>query len=303
MSPTDQPIPIVIDSPTVTGGASPLTTACVPASGSMFPIGLTTVTCTTTDARQRAASCAFAVMVQSPPRISATRFLAFGDSITLGEDGNSTTLTSESPTPGSGGWAFPTVILLGKQYPTVLEQLLAARYTTQSIGVANGGERGEFAGASATVSRFTARLGQTQAQAALIMEGTNDISSGTTSAIDPAIAGLRSMIGIARSRGVRLYLATVPPLNPDGPRGRLGYATVPLLNTRIRALASSEGATLVDVNQAFGSNFALLSNDGLHPNADGFALIAKIFFDTIVATLDASPSSVQGLSPWSRGRR
>ena len=60
---------------------------CTPSSGSTFPLGATTATCTATDARQRTASCSLTVTVTEPPLISLTRFAAFGDSITAGEDG------------------------------------------------------------------------------------------------------------------------------------------------------------------------------------------------------------------------
>ena len=77
----------------------------------------------------------------------------------------------------------------------------------------------------------------------------------------------------ARSRNVRVFLATVPPQNPNGPRGMLGYQTVPLLNAEIRLLASSEGVPLVDVFDAFGGNLNLLGPDGLHPNAEAHPII------------------------------
>src|SRR5262249_7407907 len=120
----------------------------------------------------------------------------------------------------------------------------------------------------------------------LLMEGTNDISAGDTSRIAPAINNLRTMLRNAKSVGVRPYLATVPPMNPAGSRGRLGYATVPLLNDQIRLLATSEAVTLVDVNLAFGGNLTLLANDGLHPNTAGYELIARTFFTSLRATLE-----------------
>ena len=71
------------------------------------------------------------------------------------------------------------------------------------------------------------------------------------------------------------------------------------LNDQIRTLAFQEGITLVDINQAFGANLSLLSADGLHPNASGYALIAETFFQTLrddardcAPTLTATPSAV-----------
>src|SRR6202008_3640714 len=89
---TGQPLPVVYGTATVVGGATPVTTSCNPGSGTQFAIGTTAVSCTATDSRQRTDKCDFAVVVQAPARISLTRFVAFGDSITLGEDGNTTSI-------------------------------------------------------------------------------------------------------------------------------------------------------------------------------------------------------------------
>src|SRR4051812_28217867 len=79
--------PVTYGTPTTTGGAPPVVINCTPQSGSAFPIGTNTVVCTATDARQRTNSCSFTITVLTPPKISLTRFAAFGDSITWGENG------------------------------------------------------------------------------------------------------------------------------------------------------------------------------------------------------------------------
>src|SRR5438105_4350597 len=86
-SPTGQPTPISYGTATSTGGAPPVTISCSPASGSMFPVGSTTVTCSATDQLGRSDACTFAVTVTEPPRLAVTTFLAFGDSMTWGQDG------------------------------------------------------------------------------------------------------------------------------------------------------------------------------------------------------------------------
>lgn len=52
-------------SPTVAGGTAPVTSSCTPSSGSLFPVGSTSLKCTATDAGQRSASCASTVVVTS----------------------------------------------------------------------------------------------------------------------------------------------------------------------------------------------------------------------------------------------
>jgi hypothetical protein len=50
---------------TTSGGCLPITTICLPPSGSTFPIGTTSVSCTTTDACAQEASCTFNVTVRA----------------------------------------------------------------------------------------------------------------------------------------------------------------------------------------------------------------------------------------------
>lgn len=219
-----------------------------------------------------------------------TRYLAFGDSITAGEDGN-TTLTSFS-LEHFVRFNYPTVILRGREYPTVLQGLLTARYTTQQPTVRNEGVPGEYAAASATLNRFIGLVSSRAYDAVLLMEGANDILGGTggnPNGVVPAITNFRRMIAEARSRGVRVFLATIPPANPAGVRGATRYQAVPMLNAEIRALAVAEGVPLVDVFDAFNGDFALLSVDGLHPNADGFARIASKFYDVVRQDLEEAP--------------
>ncbi len=56
--------------PGTVGGCPPITVTCNPPSGSTFPVGVTTVTCTATDAQGNTASCSFSVTVRlesNPP--------------------------------------------------------------------------------------------------------------------------------------------------------------------------------------------------------------------------------------------
>lgn len=57
------PVTVNYPAPTVSDNCSGATVNCVPASGSSFPVGITTVTCTATDAANLTASCSFTVTV------------------------------------------------------------------------------------------------------------------------------------------------------------------------------------------------------------------------------------------------
>jgi Fibronectin type III domain/HYR domain len=62
-----QAVPLTF-APTVSGGVDPLNVSCTPPSGSLFPVGTTTLTCTVTDALGRKASCTASGVVSSPKR-------------------------------------------------------------------------------------------------------------------------------------------------------------------------------------------------------------------------------------------
>lgn len=288
---TSAPITYV---PTTVNGKPPVATACAPASGTMFNVGTTTVTCTATDALQRAAVCSFAITVLAvvpPPKLAVTRFFAFGDSITKGEDGSNATATALR--------FYPRVIVPDAQtYPFVLQQLLADRYKTQSPAVKNAGQPSEALSDAGTLDRFTRLTSSGLYDAALIMEGTNDLYKARNSGSDPAgvqqlaLARLRTMIRDAKSRNIRPFVATIPPMNPAGSRGQVfGWELVSSFNDSIRSIVSLENVALADVHQAFGGNLALLSADGVHPNPGGYQKIAETFFTAIKSTAEtATPS-------------
>lgn len=231
------------------------------------------VTCTVVDARQETGACTFDVTVTAPPRIAATRFLAFGDSITEGK------LSSGSDTPNP--------------YPALLQASLTARFTAQTIVVINEGCGGETAEAveggpcpgSGGVVRLPATLTQDHPQVLLLMEGVNDLSSGNPSTISPMVNALATMVEDSQEAGVRVFLSTLPPERSGGLRAN-AIALIPAANDHIRQVAASTGAVLVDVYQGMGgSPDPYIGDDGLHPNEIGYAKIAELFFNAVVAAL------------------
>jgi len=293
---------VAFPAPTVTAGQPPLNTTCVPASGSSFTIGTTSVTCTTTDARARTASCSFNVVVLPQPKLSVTSFLAFGDSLTWGEDGrDAASVTSV----GQHIYAQ----LVGQTYPDDLLAALRARYMQQQVSVTNAGCPGESLSDPGRFSdkanclgvreddpsafrRLTSLVSIHRWDAVLLMEGSNDVNtaSGDSTVLPIAIGYLRQMIETAKGGGMRVIVATVPPMVPPGVGGRAkGYLVVPKFNDMVRALATSESVPLADVYGAFGSDApSLIGFDGLHPNAAGYQRIADTFFATIKSSLETN---------------
>src|SRR5687768_7209666 len=115
---------ISFPTPEARDGQAPVNVSCSPASGSMFPIGQTTVACSVTDGLNRQAACEFRVTVTRAPQLQRVRFMAFGDSITAGEV---TFPGSTALGPSSG----KQVVVPSAAYPTVLQRLLQTRYSFQ----------------------------------------------------------------------------------------------------------------------------------------------------------------------------
>ena len=297
-SPNGAAVVVNYPAPVATGGKAPITVSCAPASGTAFTVASTPVTCTARDTGQATASCGFVVAVTLTPRLTATRFIAFGDSITAGSlppdcglsTGNSCSITTLMSAPQRRALMqqlFANLEVSVAAYPRVLQSLLTERYPSQStITVTNEGLPGE------SVSDGKTRLPGTLVPGSmvlLLMEGANDINQGRP--VDAIAEDLRSMIRTGQARGMTVFLGTLLPQRQRGCRAYDfcdGVEDTALLNTRLRVIAQSERATLVDLYPAFaGQTDTLLGPDGLHPNAAGYRKMADVFFSAVTQQLEA----------------
>lgn len=257
---TGQPIPVSFAPPQAAGGVLPLSFACTPPSGTRFPIGSTNVGCTVTDALNDAFTCSFTVRVLGPPRLSATNYLAFGDSVTFG--------------------------MLTDTYPARLQFKLRQRYQTQNLGVFNDGLDGERASPGGQ-ARLPFALDAQRPHVLLLIEGTNDLLGGSAGA-GRGLDALTEMVRLAKSRGVIVFLGTIPPQRPGAARS----FTQPLVagfNDGVRGIAQREGVTLIDLYAAMIGDLSLIGPDDLHPNERGHELMAQLFFDAITKQLELPP--------------
>lgn len=271
---TDAGVAVSYTAPAAEGGQAPLTVACSPLPGSTFPVGATAVTCTASDSLNRSASCTFGVTVSRQRTISMTKFLAFGDSITTG------TVSSENPN------APPPYLLrdIAESYPAVLREMLAIRYSPQSITMFNAGKGGEKAVDG--VGRAGGAIDANRPQVALFLTGFNDLSTAGESAIPAAIAAVNAMVKDARFRGARVFVGTLTP-PPVGVNRGISNTTIARFNEELRAMARGENAVLVDVYSFLATDpNRYISADGRHPNEAGYKRIAEAFFASIVAVLE-----------------
>jgi lysophospholipase L1-like esterase len=268
-------VTVTYDTPSATGGEAPVVVACTPASGQPFQLGTTDVRCTATDNRGQSASCGFAVHVSRLPTLSKTKFLAFGDSVTVG------IISTVNPT------GAPPYLLReapDDAYPSVLRRLLSARYPAQAVTVVNGGKGGEKAVDG--VGRASGLIDAERPDAVLVLDGYNDLGIGEAG-IAPGIAAVNEIVKTARFRGARVFLATLTPPNRNATRG-LSNSLITAFNDRLRAMARGENAVLVDLYEAMASQPDLYNSaDGRHPNEAGYRKIAETFFTAIQAELEA----------------
>ncbi len=276
--------PVSYPAPTVSGGAAPVAVACAPASGSEFQLGTTTVTCNARDSQARQATCSFTVTL-THRELAVTKFLAFGDSMTEGENGRPVaSIDSFVDTPNA--------------YPTILQQYFNERIPTQQITVANAGRGGEKASDPETNERLKKEIARTQPQVLLLLEGINDLNGGTGQ--NAVVNALRDHIRTARDRGVQyVFVSTILPTaadvcsapNPPDPRCRARDtpAGQPVqINQSIRSMVPSAGAVLVDPFDDFVAHRAeYIDTDGLHLRPAGNQALATAFWNRIIEVIPA----------------
>jgi lysophospholipase L1-like esterase len=216
------------------------------------------------------------VTVSKLAQLSKTRFLAFGDSITAGE----------VTVPVASSRIGKLVVVPSAAYPTVLARTLQGRYSAQAdvISVANHGLGGEKA--INARNRFFEALNVVRPEAVLLFHGHNDVPGGVDGAASGAANEIRVMASEARLRGMRVFIATLCPPRPGGNR-TIGQIYIDDFNGRLRQVAASEGAVLVDIHAGLLTDLTrYIGVDGLHPTEAGYARIADIFFQAIQSNFE-----------------
>ena len=115
----------------------------------------------------------------------------------------------------------------------------------------------------------------------VILGGTNDIAGNTgPSTLEMIEDNLASMTELAKANGIRVVLVSVLPA-ADYPwkKGLDPGPKIIALNSWMKQYAASAGAVYLDLHSAMsdgrGGMRTELTYDGVHPNAAGYALMAK----------------------------
>lgn len=198
-------------------------------------------------------------------------YIAFGDSITAGV-GDDTTRTETG-------------------YPPRLQALLQAAgvsATVQNFGYP--GEKTPMGLARIDAVLATGKLGDVL----ILMEGTNNINRDIS--LETTIDDLDVMGNKAEALGMGVIHATVIPRPPDAKVDGDNLLTEQL-NGRIRNLAGFRGRREADPNEVFrnlpnlfGSFYSKDPDDHVgHPNAAGYDILARLFFNVIQGIDTVSP--------------
>jgi lysophospholipase L1-like esterase len=212
-----------------------------------------------------------------PPRLRLSRFLAFGDSLTEG-------VTVETST-------YRMVDFPGS-YPQQLAAMLSAYFRGQAPTVVNDGRGAErisepYAPTSSPggLIRLPRSIDANRPEVVLLMEGTNDLMARRRA---EAIDGMRKMIELVHQRGLRAFVATIPPMKIGGPKNISPevVAMVPGFNDGVRTAAALEQAVLVDVYALLKDRPETIGPDNLHLTREGYGIVAQAFFDAIKRELE-----------------
>ncbi|HID8536754.1 TPA: SGNH/GDSL hydrolase family protein [Stenotrophomonas maltophilia] len=119
-------------------------------------------------------------------------------------------------------------------------------------------------------------------QVVVILAGTNDIAGNTGPSTQAMIEdNLHAMVDLARAHGIRVVLASVLPVS-DYPwlPGTAPAPKVRALNTALKRYADAQQLVYLDyytpMANAAGGLDPQLADDGVHPTAKGYAVMAPL---------------------------
>jgi lysophospholipase L1-like esterase len=199
------------------------------------------------------------------------RILCFGDSLTYG-----TTLRA----PGT---IHPALVPV-EGYVPKLGRLIEVNYEDAQFELINSGVGAE--GTSEGRLRLAAEIRRSRPELVLLLQGTVDAGSVPPS-FGATRRNLRAMMNDVLSQGIDLIVGTVPPFHPDGFRAT-GIDNVPVLNEIIREEAARLGVSVADHERAFGDDPGLQGPDGVHPNDNGYEVMAATWFETLQELVERS---------------
>lgn len=150
-------------------------------------------------------------------------------------------------------------------YQPFLDSLLGGSYRVLNYGV--GGETTLIG-----VSRIDKLIQAHPNSTMLILEGVNDLAYGLSWSTTKS--NLATMIDKCRSAKVTPIIGTLSPTTIVEDSNH---------NAGIRRIASDRGVKLADIWPALAPNWGNLNVDNVHPNTEGYKVMAKVWHKAVVA--------------------
>jgi lysophospholipase L1-like esterase len=131
-------------------------------------------------------------------------------------------------------------------------------------------------------------------KAILLLAGTNDIAGNTGPMTNEMIQdNYVSMAELAKANGIKMIFASILPVHDYNPQRKITAGRPPerilALNAWLKDYCAKNGHTYLDYFSKMvddkGFLKAELANDGLHPNAEGYKIMAPLAEAAIAQTL------------------
>ncbi len=176
----------------------------------------------------------------------------------------------DSITDGWGRWADTGTFFPGKPY---IDRGISGQTTPQML------------------VRFQQDVVHLHPAAVLILAGTNDIAGNTGPSTPQMIEdNFTSMADIARASGIKVILASITPAyNYPWKPGVDPVPTIREVNAWLKDYCAKQGLTYLDYYSAMADDKGAmkpgLAKDGVHPTAQGYAIMAPLAEAAIAKTL------------------
>lgn len=182
------------------------------------------------------------------------------------------------------------VVLMGDSITDHWDTLEAETHT--ALLIVNRGIGGQ--NTSQMLLRFENDVVALKPAVVVILGGTNDLRAYVG---DPAAVGasalarisrnITAMSDIAEGRGFKVVLATLPPVGADREKVSRDAEAILAANAWIKAFAAERGYPVADYHAALvdagGVLPPTLSADGIHPNAEGYAVMRPALAKALAA--------------------
>ncbi len=133
----------------------------------------------------------------------------------------------------------------------------------------------------------------------VVLAGTNDLAGNVgPESLEQIEADWATFADLARAHAIKVVFSSVTPVSSYGPAGASMLAGRPPakileLNAWLRQFCADHGLVYLDYYPAMVDSTGMMrreiSNDGLHPNAAGYAVMAPLAQKAIDAALAAPP--------------